>query len=329
MEVQVGLRAVRGLRASLIDLAARLAAEDPDRSAALLLVDPGVTNERLSQEWAMAERILRPELLQRLTMVVSRAGRLRGIPRDPDPQTLVRLERAMKTGPASAGLRLPRLDTYPEILKVLLARWLATEGPITADQLCRTVGCNYRTVARAVARLRPSLEERSDRRLALRRFPREEWSAILALGERARTTVRFVDVSGQPRSPHALLARLRGLGRADVGVGGLLGAAHHCPQIDPATIARLDLSIHCPEGLLDLGIVGRLDPALTRSHDPALPALLTLHVLRRRMPLFASDGGGLRWADPAECLLDLHEARLEPEARLLIEGLPARRRAES
>jgi hypothetical protein len=313
-----------------MDLAARLTELDADATAVLVLADPLITDQRMEAEWGTAERILRPELFQRLTLVVSRAGRFRGFPRDPDPTTQLRVERALKTGPDSAGLRLPRTDTYPEILKVLVARHLTGSGPMTADALARTVGCNYRTIARALDRLRPSLEPRSDRRIDLREFPREEWAGLVALGDRARTTIRYIDTSGQPRSPQSLVTRLEKMGSHDVAVGGVLGAAHYVPKIDFAGGARLDLSVHCPASSLALAFVGRLDPALARSNDPTLPAALVLHVVRRRESLFDADtSGGLRWADPAECLLDLHEARLETQARSLFDVFASRRKAVS
>lgn len=329
-EVQSGLHAVRGLRVGLINLAGRLTEMDADATAVLVLVDPLITDQRLEEEWRLTERILRPELLQRITLVVSRGGKLRGYPRDPDPATQLRVERTLKTGPDSTGLRLPRTDTYPEILKVLVARHLTGSGPITADALGRTVGCNYRTIASALDRLRPSLGARSDRKIELREFPREEWAGLVALGDRARTTIRFIDTSGQPRSPQSLVTRLEKMGSHDVAVGGVLGAAHYNPAIDFAGSARLDLSVHCPASSLALAFVGRLDPALARSNDPALPTALVLHVVRRRESLFEADkSGGLRWADPAECLLDLHEARLETQARSLFDVFEARRKAAS
>jgi hypothetical protein len=328
IEVVPRLHAVRGLRVGLIDLAGRLTEMDADATAVLVLADPLITDQRLDDEWRLTERILRPELLQRMTVVVSRGGKLRGYPRDPDPATQLRVERALKTGPDSAGLRLPRTDTYPEILKVLVARHLTGGGPMTADRLAQTVGCNYRTVARTLDRLRPSLGARSDRKIELREFPREEWAGLVALGDRARTTIRFVDTSGQPRSPQSLVTRLEKMGSHDVAVGGVLGAAHYGPKIEFAGSARLDLSVHCPASSLALAFVGRLDPALARSNDPALPAALVLHVVRRRESLFEADtSGGLRSADPAECLLDLHEARLETQARNLFDALEARRKA--
>jgi hypothetical protein len=35
--------------------------------------------------------------------------------------------------------------------------------------------------------------------------------------------------------------------------------------------------------------------------------------------------GGLAWADPVECLLDLHDARLEMQAKQLLDSLKAKR----
>ena len=40
---------------------------------------------------------------------------------------------------------------------------------------------------------------------------------------------------------------------------------------------------------------------------------LTL-IIRRKDSLFETNPLGIAWADPVECLLDLHEMRLEPQA---------------
>ena len=96
-----------------MDLAGRLTEMDADATAIFVLADPLITDQRLEEEWGTAERILRPELFQRLTLVVSRGGRLRGFPRDLDLAAQTRVERALKTGPDPAGLRLPRTGHLP------------------------------------------------------------------------------------------------------------------------------------------------------------------------------------------------------------------------
>jgi hypothetical protein len=43
---------------------------------------------------------------------------------------------------------------------------------------------------------------------------------------------------------------------------------------------------------------------------------------------FTPRDGGLAWADPVECLLDLHEARLEMQASQFLEALQRNRPAK-
>jgi hypothetical protein len=48
-----------------------------------------------------------------------------------------------------------------------------------------------------------------------------------------------------------------------------------------------------------------------------------IHALRRAESLFQPGEDGLPWADPVECLLDLHEARLESQALEFLNSFPA------
>jgi hypothetical protein len=41
---------------------------------------------------------------------------------------------------------------------------------------------------------------------------------------------------------------------------------------------------------------------------------MAVHFIRRPESLFVQGAGKTLWADPVECMLDLHDARLEPQA---------------
>jgi hypothetical protein len=86
---------------------------------------------------------------------------------------------------------------------------------------------------------------------------------------------------------------------------------------------RLDLSLHCPGKHLNLDFMKAIDPALKPVTDPLQPATVVVHAVRHADPLFAPREGGLDWADPVECLLDLHEARLESQALEFLKSFPA------
>jgi hypothetical protein len=62
-------------------------------------------------------------------------------------------------------------------------------------------------------------------------------------------------------------------------------------------------------------IVDQLDPALEVTKDRLEPTTLVIHAIRREVSFFEVRPQGINIADPVECLLDLHEMRLEPQAR--------------
>ena len=185
-------------------------------------------------------------------------------------------------------------------------------------------GC-YPTVREALRRLGSVIKRQSDRRFELAYFPRDEWSGLVAVSNQARSTVRFADRSGQPRSPEAHLRRLEKLRVPNLAVAGVFGAKHFYPDLDLVGSPRLDLSFHCPGRHADLSFVERLDPALAKTEDTREPVSLVLHFVRRGTSLFELRPDGLLWADPVECLLELHDARLEPQAREFLNSFPAAR----
>jgi hypothetical protein len=90
--------------------------------------------------------------------------------------------------------------------------------------------------------------------------------------------------------------------------------------VDLGGVPRLDLSQH-GSGRPDLGFIEKLDPALKRVDDPLEPATVVVHQVRHATSLFQARKGGLHWADPVECLLDLHEARLDAQAAHFLKAL--------
>lgn len=59
-----------------------------------------------------------------------------------------------------------------------------------------------------------------------------------------------------------------------------------------------------------MDILLRLDPAL-KPAERGEPPLVVIHSLYRPVSFFTKDGKETPYADEIECLLDLHEARLE------------------
>ena len=299
---------------------------EPSRAQLLCLVSPRMTVERLAEEWRIIERILRPEVVKRLAVhAMLPDGRCRTFGEIAEPLA-ARLCRDVTSRENLVGtIRLPPPDYSFLVLKLFVYSWLTHRGPVTARWLADTAGCSYPTVASATRHIGRAVVKRPDRRLELREFPRHEWSRLLAVADAARSTMRFADRSGQPRSAARLAERLQELRPDAVAIGGVLGARRYQPELDLMGLPRLDVSVHSPGRQADVAFVKRLDAALEATTDPAEPACVVVHFVRHHQPLFEKDGTGLAWADPVECLLDLHEARLEPQAAQFVSALEARR----
>jgi len=324
VEVKTSLTAARGLRDALVSLA-MLLADRVDLRGYLLLHNPGLSKPFLESELQCFKATLRSDLATRLHLVVAKEQDIvrgaAGIHKE--DRELVESElRLEKTPPAN----LSPARKQDEVFLVMLHQWVTGQGPMTSKWIEETVGCNYRTVASAVDRLGPAVRRHSDRSVSLKHFPEQEWGRLLATMYRVRSTALYTDVSGQPRSPEALLRRLQSLERRDVGIGGVLGAKRYYENLDIVGTPRLDLCIHCPTRAINTDFVKRLDPALERTRDTHQPAQLALHFLRRKDPFFDHDSEGVLWADPVECLIELYSARLDMQARSFQELLASRGR---
>ena len=316
--VKMGVDAVRTLRTSIMQVAYSVS-EDPALRGYVVLVDSTIASQRVGEEWRRASSVLRSEVQERLTVCLVSGAQIVGIPDDPESGILQMLAGLIATEKGKTGVK--RTDYGFVILKVLIHRWLTSGDAVTADWLAKTVGCSYPAVARALRPLGGLVERTSDRRIALRWFPKDEFVRMVAVSDRARSTVRFADPSGQPRSIEAHIRRLEKLAPPGLAIGGVPGALQYFPALDIIGAPRLDLSVHCPGKHLNLDFIKALDPGLEPVTDPLQPASLVVHAVRHADPLFVPRQGGLAWADPVECLLDLHEARLEMQASQLLDHL--------
>jgi hypothetical protein len=326
VEVRFGVDAVRTLRTSLMQVA-YMVSEDPALHGYVVLADSSIAMERVREEWQRASSVLRPEVQQRLTICMALDQGMVGIPSDPASKTQPMLAGVIESQRGKAGGK--RTDYSFIILKLLIHQWFISGEPVTADWLARTAGCRYPAVARALRPLGGLVERTSDRRVLLRWFPKDEFERMIAISDSARSTVRFADHSGQPRSMESHLRRLEKLATPGLAIGGVLGAKHHLPDLDLVGLPRLDLSLHCPGKHMNLEFMKALDPALKPVTDPLKPATVVIHAVRHADPLFASREGGLAWADPVECLLDLHEAKLDLQAGQFRDYLESTRPAKS
>ncbi|MBI4702992.1 MAG: hypothetical protein HY744_17895 [Deltaproteobacteria bacterium] len=327
VEIKSGLDAVRNLQLGILQLALALDERSRGQRALLVVAAPTMSQARLQAEWQSTVKALRRDLAGRLHLVLYDGGRFQGLPVGHDAAFLSKLDRLVRHELDRGAARLPRGEVFYEILKLLVHSWMLNSGPMTSDALAKAAGCSYPTVADALRRLGRAIARRSYRRVELAYFPKDEWAALVAVSDRVRSTMRFSDRSGQPRPPESLLRRLRSLGRSDIAVGGVLGARHDAPELDIVGLPRLDLTVHSRESRADLSFVERLDPALRPAENRDEPVALAVHFVQRPEPLFSQAPDKTLWADPVECLLDLHEARLEPQALEFLRHFEDRRKA--
>ena len=211
-------------------------------------------------------------------------------------------------------------EAFFDILRVLLVHWFRKSGPLTSKELAEQTGFTYPTIATALERLEPRLKRHSDRRIELSAFPKEAWFQLVAQADKARASQGFVDPSGRPRPPEVLVDRLRDLGRNDIAVSGVLGARRYLPGLDLVGSPRLDLVVQARRFGGPPTFLRRLDPAL-KPAGRGEPCQVVVHTLFRPEPFFSHPENGIRWADEVECLLDLHEMRLESQALEFVERL--------
>lgn len=324
VEVKASLTAARGMRDALVSLSMILAEENKLRGY-LLLLDPGLSKSFLEIELRRLKAALRPDLADRLCIVIAKGGEIvKGTSPIPE-EDLELLHRGISVEEHPRNVLLSP-NKQDEVFLVMLHQWVSGKGPMTSKWLEDTVGCNYRTAASAIDQLGHAVRRHSDRSVSLKNFPEQDWGRFLAVAHKTRSTILFADASDQPRSPESLLRRLRGMERTDVAVGGVPGAKRYYGDLDIVGTPRLDLCIHCPGRGLDLGFIQKLDPALERTRDTHRPARLAIHFLRRQDPLFDREQDGSLWADPVECLLELYNARLDQQARSFQDFLAMRGR---
>ncbi|MGH7242565.1 MAG: hypothetical protein ACREJD_04030 [Phycisphaerales bacterium] len=318
IEIKVGIDATRTLRTALFQLA-QLVAAAPGKNGVLLLTDSIVTVQRVRAEWENAKRIMREELLARLSICISTDdGELICVPHPPDEA----LHRALKKVAKNESQLLIERGIKTEfefvVQKLLLLNLFTGGEAMTVGELAAKAGCSFPTAAQVVKNLGSLIERTTDRRVRLKYFPRDKFDRFVAGSERARMSARFTDISGQPRSPETMVRRLEKMRPDHVAIGGVLGARHYLKTLDIVGTPRLDVSIHAPHGRMNLEFVKDLDPALKLEPDSQRPATLVVHAVRHSDPMFVQ-GEGLLWADQVECLLDLKEAGLGPQAEQFLD----------
>lgn len=324
IEVKLGVDATRTLRGGLFRLGEIVATED-GAEGVLLLADSVMTEQRVRAEWDRAKLVIRAELLERLSIcVLDESGAVMGVPRTPGERLREVLKEVAAHESGAMIERGGRTDFGFVVRKLLLHQFFAGGDAMTVGELAVKAGCSFPTAASVVKTLGSLIERTSDRRVRLTHVPREMFEQLAAGAERARMTVRFADVSGQARTPEALVRRLEKLRPGGIAIGGSLGARHYFEGLDLVGTVRLDLSVHAPRGRMNLEFVKQLDPALVIERDAQRPAAVVVHAVRHSEAMFNRREEGLMWADEVECLLDLKEGALGAQALQFFEWLERR-----
>jgi len=320
---------LRDLRGVLLALAYVVGNdEDPTAQALCVLVDSKITDKRLSDELAMFHTAVQPALASRIHVCLYRGRGELNAQIHPGPgfdEWLSELVRCQDRRSASPG------STQHTVFAELVRAWLRRSEPQTTTALQAVTGASYPTVAAILRQLEAQdvLERTSDRRVALRKFPWDEWRRWVVASSEARRAVRFVDRTGRARSPEDMIARLSKLQSDDVAVGGVLGAKHYFPELDITGSVRLDLSVQGHNKAVELDFMRRLDAGLVISSDPMEKPSVVVHFLGGRTQSSFERDGDIFWADPLECLADLYNLRLDAQADEMLRALISRRGSTS
>lgn len=318
---------LRDLRGNLMGLAYVLGkSHDPEERALCVLTDTKITPERLKAEMSMLNNVLRADIASRIAVIQhfsdGRIGAGHGLAQVlADHQFSHWVEELVRHEGSRPGM--PGA-TQQSVFSLLILNWLKHEGALTRSAIQAAAGASYPTVANVLTRLQGMgiLEERSDKRVELKRFPWEEWSRWLIARQTDRKTIVFTSPGGQSRTPEDMARRLSRLGRDDIAIGGVMGAKHYFAKLDISGSVRLDLTVQGTEKSVDMGFIRQLDAGLVRTTEPGATGVIAVHFLGTRTEsMFERGEDGTLWADPVECLADLYELHLDAQAQEMLHAL--------
>ncbi|MDF1576749.1 MAG: hypothetical protein P1P86_16305 [Bacteroidales bacterium] len=312
------LHNIRGVQSVLVSLA-KVLAEQVEKNAMLLLNDSRISPKRLRDEWKAMSRIFHPGIFSRLGIIRFANGKqsaYMGIADDSILQ-VAQVIREKLHFERKSSLERKKQDAYYEILHALLVNWFRKTGPLQIKQLSEVTGYSYPTIGTALGRIEKVLIRHTDRRIELRSFPTEEWFRLVSKSREIRQSKGYT--ANHQRPVEQLLDRLRQHNDKDLALGGIMGARNYMPGINLIGIHRLDLSFHNWQENRIEDMIHQLDPGLREARSGELPQLVT-HRLFTTDSFFQASNEGY-YADEVDCLLDLHEAKLEGQATEFLDHL--------
>lgn len=313
---------LRVLQSAFMILAGTIA-DLTDHTGILILDETKISRLRLSTEWENMYKLFQPSIRIRLGLVVFSNGSIIesfGNLNSEELEALTEIQKSLSEKRNSKRRRKP--DAFFEILRVLLIHWFRRSGPLQMNQIGQLSGFSYPTVAVSLEKMESQLIRHSDRSVELTSFPLDAWFKLLAAADDIRIPRGYR--AHRPKPVDNLIERLEEKPDKDVAYGGILGARYYLPGIDLLGIHRLDLDVHDWSVSKIDKLVRKLDPGLKIVGLGEMPQVV-VHNLYRPDCLYNK---GLQFpiADEVECLLDLHEARLESQALELLEHLKVQAR---
>ncbi|MDB4533159.1 hypothetical protein N9248_02515 [bacterium] len=318
LEVQAKPQGMRGLYSGLMQLAVSLSQRPEARTGVLVMDGSRISKERISNEWDQLRELFAPKISKRLSMIVIRDGehwKQRDNPSIDQLAEGILADEELGFRKSSELRKIEQTSKKAEIFKVLIVRWLMSKGPIGIGELGQHVGCSYPTVRKSLDSIPAS--ESGLREGDISHFPKNVWQDVLTLTKSDRQSIQFVDRSGQRPNPESLIKRLDRNQPKHVAFGGVVAARHWHADFDLNGTPRIDLLVHCPNQILDLSFIQKLDPALKENTDEKSDdsPTVVVHPITRLEPDFTTQPNvGLPLADPVETALDLIDMGLNAQA---------------
>ncbi|MBU3548045.1 MarR family transcriptional regulator [Polynucleobacter sp. P1-05-14] len=322
VNVKSGIFTVRDLRSILLSYAYALKLE-PEKRYLCILTESKLTSARLESELQEFKQVVSSPIAEKIFLALHDQGK--GFISFPEfgcdiPQK--DLKQFIQEQTALSRKRLPGTNRST-VLNLLILQWLHQGEPQTTESLCQASGASYPTVFNTIKRLEAEglMIRESDRRVSLKRFPENLWKRwTIDGGERG--SIRFRDMSGQPRTTEDLVERFKKLALENVAIGGVIGANYYYPKLDITGSPYLDLVVHGSANS-SLEFIQKIDPALHQVNSLIEPADVVVHFLSRTKPFFSRDPEGLLLADPIECMANLYDGGLDYQANDMLTALIA------
>lgn len=314
----------RDIRDTLVNLAYVLSNDRPTATALCVVPKSRLSLSRLWQELEKFRAVVIPSLASRIYIAtIGSDGHLTGSPYDNNSEFLRWFIRLAATKTATM---VPARSNRQSVSSMLAQLWLRGEDPQSFKALQHLCGASYPTVSTVVKELSAKgfIAHQSDRRVSLKYLTHDAWLTMFKAHSDNRKVLRFVDPTGQSRSPDSMAIRLFKLQEQDlfknVAVGGVLGAKHYFPDLDITASPRLDISVYGES----TEFVHKIDAALEQTSNPQAKAVLIVHLVQGPERFIDRNDSGT-WAPEMECLADLIELGLTREALEMVTSYPDKR----